>query len=120
MVMALGLFILSLSVMADHLQLSLSEAFGLRHWVVVGICVVLVGAGALLRLSMVMLLGVLMLVATLLADLLSLGDSAGFGLHQSLGVAVGVGLILIGAFAFRRNRTSQGPVTRDDEADFRT
>lgn len=52
----------------------------------------------------VMVVGVLVVIIAALADRLGLGRSPGFGWRQTLGVVIGVVVLLVG-FYLRRRRT---------------
>ena len=57
--------------------------------------------------SMVILaLGALLLLASLLADVIGIGDDAGFGSQQTMGTVAGVLVLAVGAFLY--NSSDQG------------
>ena len=54
----------------------------------------------------VLVLGVGLLLASLLADVVGLGDSPGFGRQQTMGTVAGVVVIAIGAYLMKKNAGS--------------
>ena len=67
-----------------------------------------------LKSSMVVLvLGALILVASLLADLIGIGDGAGFGRQQTSGVIVGVAVLALGAYLHRKDDQGNNSAPND-------
>ncbi len=59
--------------------------------------------------SMVILaLGALLLLASLLADVIGIGNDAGFGLLQTMGTVAGVLVLAVGAFLYKRSDQGGG------------
>lgn len=50
----------------------------------------------------VVLLGVLFLLASLLADVTGIGDDPGFGRQQIMGTILGVVVLAVGAYLFKK------------------
>ena len=50
----------------------------------------------------VLVLGVGLLLVSLLADVIGVGDDAGFGSQQTMGTAAGVVVIAIGAYLIKK------------------
>ncbi len=51
----------------------------------------------------VVALGALMLLASLTADMTGLGDVVGFGLQQTIGTVVGIVVLGIGAYLYKKS-----------------
>ena len=51
----------------------------------------------------VLVLGVGLLLVSLLADVVGIGDDAGFGPRQTMGTVAGVVVIAIGAYLIKKN-----------------
>ena len=51
----------------------------------------------------VLVLGVGLLLVSLLADVVGIGDDAGFGPQQTMGTVAGVVVIAIGAYLIKKN-----------------
>ena len=51
----------------------------------------------------VLALGALILLASLLADIIGIGDDAGFGRQQTTGVILGVIVLAIGAYLHKKS-----------------
>ena len=49
--------------------------------------------------------GALMLLASLTADMTGLGDDVGFGLQQTIGTVVGIVVLGIGAYLYKKSGT---------------
>ena len=57
--------------------------------------------------SMVLLaLGALLLFASLLADVIGVGDDAGFGRQQTMGTVAGILVLAVGAYLHRKGGSS--------------
>jgi hypothetical protein len=56
-----------------------------------------------------LVMGVALLVASLLSDVIGLGDRPGFGAQQALGAVIGAGLIAIGWYFTARKTTDKTP-----------
>ncbi len=50
----------------------------------------------------VLVLGALILLASLLADIIGIGDDTGFGRQQTMGVVLGVVVLAIGAYLHKK------------------
>ncbi len=50
----------------------------------------------------VIALGALLLLASLTADMTGLGDSVGFGLRQMIGTVVGIVVLAVGAYLYKK------------------
>lgn len=92
----LGAFLLLLCIFADYLGLGDSQGFGVWHTIGLAVAVVLTGAGAVLRIPTVLVIGPCLALLALLADHLGLGDAPGFGRQQALGCLISFFLILLG------------------------
>ena len=59
----------------------------------------------------VLVLGALILMASLLADIIGIGDDPGFGRQQMTGVVVGVAVLALGAYLYKKDNqgSSSGP-----------
>ena len=65
--------------------------------------------------SMVVLaLGALMLLASLFADVIGIGDDTGFGRQQTMGTIAGVVVLAVGAYLYKK--TDQGSGSKPDDA----
>ena len=65
--------------------------------------------------SMVVLaLGALLLLASLLADVIGIGDDPGFGRQQTMGTIAGVVVLAVGAFLYKK--TDQDSGSRPEDA----
>ena len=51
----------------------------------------------------VLVLGVGLLLVSLLADVVGIGDNTGFGSQQTMGTVAGVVIIAIGAYLMKKN-----------------
>ena len=54
----------------------------------------------------VLVLGALILLVSLLADIIGIGDDAGFGRQQTMGTIAGVVVLAVGAYLYKK--TDQG------------
>ena len=54
----------------------------------------------------VLVIGVGLLLVSLLADVVGIGDDAGFGPQQTMGTVAGVVVIAIGAYLMNKNKGS--------------
>lgn len=91
-----GVFIVTLSIFADQLRLGGTKGFGLYQLVGVVLSMLLLIAGGLLRAPTVVLMSMMLGGLTLVADILKLGLMPGFGWHQFWGIVFGMALILFG------------------------
>jgi hypothetical protein len=110
-VILFGVALLSLSVLADWLELGKSQGWGYRQFIGLGMGLALVGTGAALRAMTVMFTGLVFVGLTVLADWLGLG-SGGFGWQQITGTVVGAICIMTGVLLATRRRMGdmfQGP-----------
>lgn len=101
--MAVGLFVLLLSLLADWLAFGVDSAgFGWKQRIGLVLAGVMVTIAAIVQVPTLMIIGLLLGGLTLLADLLAFGHAPGFGLHQVLGTVLAVLLILGGLRASTR------------------
>ena len=56
----------------------------------------------------VLILGALILLVSLLADIIGIGDDVGFGRQQTTGVIVGVVVLALGAYLYRKDDQGSG------------
>jgi hypothetical protein len=96
-----GLLVLVTSVLADPLGFGSSEGFGWQQWTGVAVAAILTLIGAIMRVSTLLVVGLIIGGVTILADWLGLGSAEGFGWQQILGSALGVLLIAIGLLVAR-------------------
>ena len=91
-----GLLLLVISAGADILKFGSAEEFGM--WQIIGTLLggFLAIVGAVMRISTVVVIGLITIGLTVLADWLGFGNAEGFGLQQIAGCALGVVLILAG------------------------
>lgn len=54
----------------------------------------------------VVVIGALMLLASLTADITGLGDNVGFGPLQTIGTIVGIAVLAIGAYHYKKTESS--------------
>lgn len=92
--MVTGAFIVSLSLFADYLKFGDREAFGPKQIVGVSLAAVLFGAGVIVRIPTVLMVGLMLGGLTVLADWLAFGSIPGFGWQQITGTCLG--LLLVG------------------------
>lgn len=52
--------------------------------------------------GIILVIGVGLLLASILADTIGIGDDPGFGKQQTLGTVVGVGIILLGILGVKK------------------
>ena len=97
-----GLLVLLISVGADVLAFGSGAGFGWQQWcgIVLG-CLLLI-TGAISRVSTLLVIGLITIIITLLADWLGFGDTSGFGIHQISGTLMGVVMIVAGLMIGRR------------------
>ncbi len=62
----------------------------------------------------ILVIGALLLLASLLADVIGIGDDAGFGRQQTMGTIAGVVVLAVGAFLYKK--TDQGSDSKPDDA----
>lgn len=96
-----GCYVLALSLLADWLRFGSDSGFGWQQLAGVFLGGVLVVTGGITRVAAILVIGLLILCVTLLADWLAFGDSEGFGWQQGVGCAVGLILILVGIMCSR-------------------
>lgn len=56
----------------------------------------------------VLALGALLLLASLLADVIGIGDDAGFGRQQTMGTIAGVLVLAVGAYLYKKSDQDSG------------
>ncbi len=100
--MVVGSVVLAMSLLADALQFGNSKGFGWiqLQGVLIGLGLVLLGAIA--RARTLLMIGMIAMLLSLLADWLQLGDAEGFGIHQLSGSAFGVAVIGLGVWMARK------------------
>lgn len=102
LLIVVGLFTLAISAAADALHLGATANFGVRQLASTALALILVIAGAIIRIPTVAVVGIMMGSITLLADWLALGGRAGFGFKQTIGCMLGCVLIAVGLALSRR------------------
>lgn len=98
----LGLFVLTVSALADVLQFGTSEGFGWQQDVGLGLAAVLTLTGSLFGVLVLVVIGVFVGSVTILADFLAFGSNPGFGIQQQIGSAIGAVVLAIGLVAMRK------------------
>ena len=98
---SVGLFVLAISVLADLLAFGSAAGFGWQQIAGLGLALVLVLTGAMMRIPAIAIIGLIVGVLALLADWLAFGSAEGFGWQQILGVALGAALAAGGVFSTR-------------------
>jgi len=93
---SVGMFTLVLSLAADYIGIGRMAGFGWKQDVALGLGIVLLGAGALIRAGTLLAIGGLVTVITLVAGWVGLGSGGGFGFKQITGTALGLLMILGG------------------------
>ena len=104
-IIAVGLYIVALSTLADILEFGGSAGFGSVQsagLIVAGIILLL---GAIAKAPVLLIIGLITGVIDLLADWLAFGSSPGFGWQQKMGTALGLALILVGVAVVRLGRS---------------
>lgn len=114
----IGLFILTTSILADSLRLGHGDGFGSWQVLALILALVVIACGSVLRISSLCVLGWCFLLLTLVADYAGLDGRDGFGIRQAAGtliasLAIGAGLALGFASAHRQIR----PVRAGDPAE---
>lgn len=79
----IGFFLLTTSILADWLQLGHRHGFGAWQVASMMLAVVVISSGALVRISSLSVLGLCLLLVTLAADYLGLDGRTGFGVRQT-------------------------------------
>jgi len=102
--LVVGSYTLLLSLTADWLSIGINVGFGWRQWMGLLLAFVLVISGALTRVTAILVMGLLIGGVTILADVLKLGDSSGFGWQQIAGAVIGLIMIGLGVVRGRRRR----------------
>jgi len=103
-IIAVGLYVVALSTLADYLEFGRTAGFGSVQragLIVAGIILLL---GAIAKAPTLLIIGMVTGVLDLLADWLAFGQSPGFGWQQKTGTALGLLLILIGMAVARFRR----------------
>lgn len=101
--LAVGSFILAISLAADFLHFGGTAGFGWKQIAGLVLAAVLTLAGALMRVPAMLSVGLLFGGITILADWLGFGGDPGFGMQQGMGAIVGLCVILAG-FVYARMR----------------
>ena len=100
-IIAVGLYIVAISSLADYLEFGRSAGFGFVQragLIVAGIVFIL---GAIAKAPTLLIIGLITCVLDLLADWLAFGSSAGFGWQQKTGTGLGLVLVLTGVAVAR-------------------
>ena len=100
--LVVGSYTLLLSLFADWLGIGSKPGFGWQQWLGMLLAFVLVISGAVTRVTAILVMGLLIGGVTILADVLLLGDSSGFGWQQIAGSVVGAIMIGLGVVRGRR------------------
>lgn len=100
--LAIGLFVFTVSALADLLQFGNSEGFGWQQGAGLILAAVLAMMGSLFGVLALVVIGVVIGLLTLLADFFSFGSHPEFGVQQILGSFVGAILMLVGLRLIRR------------------
>jgi len=98
---SVGLVVLALSISADWHRLGKFAGFGWQQKVGVVLGGVVIVFGAVARSPLLLIMGMVTMLLSLMADWLAFGESAGFGWKQMLGTALGVALLLAAYFMTR-------------------
>ena len=93
--LAIGLFVFTLSALADLFQFGSSEGFGWKQGTGLILAAVLAMMGSLFGVLVLVVIGVVVGLLTLLADFFSFGSNPGFGVQQKLGSFVGAIILLL-------------------------
>ena len=99
---SVGFVVLMISALADWLAFGDSSGFGWKQYAGVLLAAVLILTASIVRISTLMVIGLLTAMLTMLADLFQFGHDKGFGLHQILGIVLGVVMIVAGILDARR------------------
>jgi hypothetical protein len=99
---SVGLVVLCLSAMADWLAFGDSSGFGWKQYMGVLLAGVLILTASIVRISTLMVIGLLTATLTMLADLFQFGHERGFGWHQTIGVVFGIVMVAAGMLEARR------------------
>lgn len=105
--LVVGTYTLVLSLFADWLSIGSKDGFGWRQWLGMLLAFVLVISGALTRVTAILVMGLLIGGVTILADVLKLGDSSGFGWQQIAGSMVGLVMIGLGVVRGRQRHSER-------------
>ena len=100
--LAIGLFVFTLSALADLFQFGSSEGFGWKQGTGLILAAVLAMMGSLFGVLVLVVIGVVVGLLTVLADFFSFGSNPGFGVQQKLGSFVGAIILLLGLRTMRR------------------
>ena len=104
---SVGLVVLILSACADWLAFGDSSGFGWKQDTGVLLAVVLILIASIVRISTLMVIGLLTAMLTILADLFQFGHDKGFGSHQIIGVVLGLVMIVAGILDARRQAINE-------------
>jgi hypothetical protein len=96
---SIGLFLLTLSILADWFRLGHGEGFGSWQILALVLALIVIGSGSVIRVSALSVLGWCLLLVTLAADYVGLDGRDGFGIRQTTGllvagVTIGAGIAL--------------------------
>lgn len=109
-VVATGVIVGAGGALADHFGIGGSSGFGMAQSIGVVVGAVCILVGALLRVDMIGILGGILFITSIVADLLSIGGRSGFGWKQTAAVAGGAALTGAGMvwllFEQRRQRVN--------------
>lgn len=101
---SVGLFTLGLSLVADRIGLGRVSGFGWKQDAALALGLLLLGVGALIRATTLVIIGGMVTTVTLLAGWMGLGSGGGFGFKQMTGTALGLVMIAGGVARIRAAR----------------
>lgn len=104
----IGLFVITLSILADWCAFGSSAGFGWRQAAGVGLAALMFLLGAVIRVPGLIITGVLAGLLALLADWLGFGNTPGFGWQQRIGTVLGLAMLLAGLIVTRSTRKPRG------------
>ena len=93
---AVGLFTLAVSSLADVLRFGANKGFGWQQDVGLGLAAVLTLTGSLFGVLALVVIGIFVGCITLMADFLAFGSNPGFGIQQVLGTLLGALVLAVG------------------------
>jgi len=99
---SVGLVILMISSFADWLSFGDASGFGWKQYTGVLLAAVLILTASIVRISTLMVIGLLTAMLTMLADYFQFGHDKGFGTHQIIGVVMGIVMIVAGILDARQ------------------
>lgn len=116
-----GTFTLLLSLLADYLSMGHAEGFGWKQEVALALGLLLLGAGALIRASTLLVIGGLIALITLLAEWINLAaGQEEFGHKQITGSVIGVLMIAVGIARTRLTASSRSTDSPEANSSIKT